>query len=109
MLVGRSYWELARMWSGSDSADYLDAVSRHLAEGVEHAVDGWVRSGELPCGVDGCHTSMLDPAAVWWLLVFTPGLDVVPICSDHRESAGRFNDGTVFYVLAPDDVDGGTK
>lgn len=59
----------------------VEATAAHLLEGVERAIDAaaWPLAGAVVCGVDGCDT-WLDPIWCQWLIVFTPGLDVVPCC-----------------------------
>lgn len=59
----------------------LESTRRHVEQGVTLHLRRWVSSGALECGVDGCSTVILDPASTCWHLVFTPGLDVAPICS----------------------------
>lgn len=76
----RRYLEDGRRWSSSFPG-VLDATRRHVEQGVDLHLRRWVSSGALECGVDGCSTIMLDPASTCWHLVFTPGLDVAPICS----------------------------
>lgn len=74
------YLEDSRRWSSSFPG-VLDATRRHVEQGVDLHLRQWVSSGGLECGVEGCSTVMLDPASACWHLVFTPGLDVAPICS----------------------------
>lgn len=59
----------------------FDAVRRHVEQGVDLHLRRWVSDGVIPCGVEGCSTVMLDPASTCWHLVFTPGVEVAPICS----------------------------
>lgn len=78
--VVRQYLEHGRRWSSSFPGVF-ESTRRHVEQGVALHLRRWVSSGALECGVDGCSVVMLDPALTCWHLVFTPGLDVAPICS----------------------------
>lgn len=76
---------------GGGRAHSLDVeagpIVEHLLEGIDRRLEGWVLTGGIECGVDGCSTSMLDPSAAAWRLEYRPGLDAAPICSGCLEAA----------------------
>lgn len=101
---------------GRQTIGEIMAAARHLAQGIERAVDGWVTRGVLECGVDGCETRLVDPFLTHWLIEHRPGLDIAPVCSGcleaHRLDVERrvarglstLEDARPLYVLEPQAV-----
>jgi hypothetical protein len=82
------------------NSDLVAACSAHVRAGIDSYVRGWDPCESVRCGVDGCETWLVDPVLTSWLLVFSPGLDVVPLCSGCFDRALRDTSGTSFYVVA---------
>lgn len=96
---------------GGGRAHSLDVeagpIVEHLLEGIDRRLEGWVLTGGIECGVDGCSTSMLDPSAAAWRLEYRPGLDAAPICSGCLEAAALDASSPCYWFTL--DVEGVTS